>query len=101
MILSSRIKLLLEFRHPVGELGGEIPGVPGQSVFVLLDGHSPLKKLRVKLGVEQIAQFRAEPHQGFAKVFAFPRVMAGQDFEMGGGVGQFFEYCVVTYRAQI
>ena len=99
--MSSRFELLLEFRRPLDELGGKMLGILCQSVFVLFDSGPPLKKLWVQRGVEQIAQFRAEPHQGFAKVFSFPRVMAGQDFEMGGGVGQFFEYCVVTYRAQI
>ncbi len=91
MILSSRFELLLEFGHPVDELGGEMFGIPRQPIFILLDGRSSLKKLRVKRGVEQIAQPRAELHQGVAKVLAGSGVAAGKVFEVGDGVGRFFE----------
>ena len=91
MIMSSRIKLLLEFRHPVDEHRREMLGFLCQSVFVLLDGHSPLKKLRVKRGVEQIAQVRPEPHQGVTKVLACRSVAASQVFEMSDFIGRFFE----------
>ena len=91
MILSSRFELLLEFCHPVDELGGEMLGVLRQAVFVLLDRRPTLEQFDIEPRVEQIAEIGPELHQGRFEVSAGSGLATGQIFEVGDGVSQFLE----------
>jgi len=77
MILSSRIELLLEFCHSMDKFRREPLGVLHQPVFVLLDRRPTLEQFDIEPRVEQIAQIRPEPDQGFTKVFRFPSLAGG------------------------